>query len=1067
MRKHYKSRFPALNVQRRQEPVATDTIFSKTPAVDSGVTAAQLFIGKHSLVSDIYPLKSTSQFVNTLEDMIRARGAMSELISDYAQCEISNKVVDILRMYNISNWHSEPYHQHQNPAERRWCTIQAWTNTILNRTGAPKNCWLLCILHVCYLLNHISSAALDGHTPLYKLTGQKPDISALLLFHFYQRIFYSTLDKHFPDSEERAGYWVGVAENIGDALTFKILDAKTHKIINRSSVRPDTVHNPNKRAAIAFPSEDGESDFIPHKENLATPDLQEQYKDKTAKEQFKHVFSRSDEDPESSSHVKPMPEFDPSDLIGRTFLKPVNEKGNKYRARVADIIYEETDDHAKRINIMLEVGEEKSQEIISYNKLLDFIEQDDFANDLSNDGLFQYRDIIGHQGPLQPTDPDYKGSTYNVQVEWETGEISYVPLNLIGTDDPVTCAAYAKKKGLLNTPGWKKFKRYAKTEKRLIRAMKQNKLRQARHSVKYMFGYQIPRNWEEALYLDKKNGNSKWFDARQLEVDQLHEYNTFIDKGIAQKDKKGSILNAPEGFHKINVQVVYAVKHDGRHKVRIVAGGHLTPDPVESVYSGVVSHKSLRLVVFLSQLNRLQLWGADVGNAYLEAYTREKVYIVAGKIFGDLEGHILIISKALYGLKTSGKMWHERFADILKNLGFHQSRADPCVWLRQLKDKSGYEYIAVYVDDLAMASPRPENIVHDLETKYHLKLKGVGKLEYHLGCDYYHDKDGNMVYSPQKYINKMEDSYKIMFGEKPPNKHKTPLDKNDHPEVDTSEFLNDDGIDKYMTLIGQLQWLISLGRFDTMVQIITMSRFRLAPRIGHLNRVKRIIGYVVKTKNYGIRVRTEEPDVSGLPDLNYDWTNTVYGDIKEEIPKDIPEPLGKPVVLTTYLDANLLHCLATGRALSSVLHVVNGTPFEWFSKRQQTVETATYGSEFVVARTAVEQILEHRQLLRYLGVPIKGPTHMFGDNRAVVTSATVPHSVLSRRMLLLAYHKVRENMAAKIVTFHWVDGHLNFSDIMSKHWEWAAVGHHIVNIFERQGKLVIIPISALSPMKGE
>ena len=84
-----------------------------------------------------------------------------------------------------------------------------------------------------------------------------------------------------------------------------------------------------------------------------------------------------------------------------------------------------------------------------------------------------------------------------------------------------------------------------------------------------------------------------------------------------------------------------------------------------------------------------------------------------------------------------------------------------------------------------------------------------------------------------------------MFGEKPPNKHKTPLDKNDHPEVDTSELLNDDGIDKYMTLIGQLQWLISLGRFDTMVQIITMSRFRLAPRIGHLNRVKRIIGYVV------------------------------------------------------------------------------------------------------------------------------------------------------------------------------------------------------------------------------
>ena len=131
------------------------------------------------------------------------------------------------------------------------------------------------------------------------------------------------------------------------------------------------------------------------------------------------------------------------------------------------------------------------------------------------------------------------------------------------------------------------------------------------------------------------------------------------------------------------------------------------------------------------------------------------------------------------------------------------------------------------------------------------------------------------------------------------------------------------------------------------------------------------------------------------------------------------------------------------------------------------METATYGSEFVVARTAIEQNLEHHQLLLYMGVPITGPTHMFGDNRAVVTSATVPRSVLTRRMLLLAYHKTRENIAAGITTFHWIEGSLNFADIMSKHWEWAAVGHHLLALFERQGKLNIIPCSAISPMKGE
>ena len=99
---------------------------------------------------------------------------------------------------------------------------------------------------------------------------------------------------------------------------------------------------------------------------------------------------------------------------------------------------------------------------------------------------------------------------------------------------------------------------------------------------------------------------------------------------------------------------VFDVKHDGRHKSRLVAGGHLTDTPVDSVYSGVVSLRSLRLVLFLAELNKLQVWGADIGNAYLEAKTKKKVYAIGDAGFGDLNGHTLVIDKALYGLKSSG-----------------------------------------------------------------------------------------------------------------------------------------------------------------------------------------------------------------------------------------------------------------------------------------------------------------------------------------------------------------------------------------------------------------------------
>ena len=103
MKKHLKSRNPALNIPRRHEAVATDTVFSDTPAVDSGVKQAQVFVGRDTLVADAYPMKSRKQFVNTLEDNIRRQGAMDKLLSDSAKTEISNKVMDILRAYHISN----------------------------------------------------------------------------------------------------------------------------------------------------------------------------------------------------------------------------------------------------------------------------------------------------------------------------------------------------------------------------------------------------------------------------------------------------------------------------------------------------------------------------------------------------------------------------------------------------------------------------------------------------------------------------------------------------------------------------------------------------------------------------------------------------------------------------------------------------------------------------------------------------------------------------------------------------------------------------------------------------
>ena len=141
----------------------------------------------------------------------------------------------------------------------------------------------------------------------------------------------------------------------------------------------------------------------------------------------------------------------------------------------------------------------------------------------------------------------------------------------------------------------------------------------------------------------------------------------------------------------------------------------------------------------------------------------------------------------------------------------------------------------------------------------------------------------------------------------------------------------------------------TLGRLDLHAQVATMSRFRAAPRQGHMDRLKRIYAYVIRTKDYAVRFRTDQPD---LPDQDFDWTYSVYGDVHELLPDDMPEPLGKAVVTTTTMDANLNHCFATGKSLTGCLHFVNKTPVDWYSKKQATVETATYASELVAAKTA-------------------------------------------------------------------------------------------------------------------
>ena len=277
--------------------------------------------------------------------------------------------------------------------------------------------------------------------------------------------------------------------------------------------------------------------------------------------------------------------------------------------------------------------------------------------------------------------------------------------------------------------GWNRANDYVSNGRavRILRRILKSNRKRLHSGTKYRFGVAIPRNTKQAYLFDEQNGNTLWADAIKEEMDKILAFETFEFLPAGTK---------PDNHQRIPLHMCFAVKWDGRHKARLVAGGHHTLPGDTDAYANVVSNESVRIGMFLATLNNLDVLVGDVGNAYLHANTNEKVYSVAGPEFGEHQGKTIRIVKSLYGLRTSHIRWRNFLNNDLRAMNFTPSKVDADLWYRDAGDH--YEYIAVYVDDIMVFSRRAAAIMEEIQEKY--KMKGVGKPEIYLGGNIgYHD----------------------------------------------------------------------------------------------------------------------------------------------------------------------------------------------------------------------------------------------------------------------------------------------------------------------------------------
>jgi hypothetical protein len=468
----------------------------------------------------------------------------------------------------------------------------------------------------------------------------------------------------------------------------------------------------------------------------------------------------------------------------------------------------------------------------------------------------------------------------------------------------------------------------------------------------------------------------------------------------------------------------------------------MTDPPPTLTYSSVVSRDSVRIAFMLAALNDVDLLAADIGNAYLNAPTRERVYTTAGLEFGaELQGQSVLIIRALYGLKSSGAAWRAHLAGTLQALGFTSSLADPDVWYRAATKSDGfqyYEYLLVYVDDLLVLSHTPVIIMKALEDFYRLK-DGFEKPKRYLGADVAEWRFGDDVkprwsLSSSQYVKEAIKNVEAELAKsnlRLPGKASTPMPLNYRPELDTSPLLTDEAVNYYQSQISILRWAVELGRIDIYIDTALLSQHLVHPRQGHLEAIYHIYSYLKKHERCTM-VFDDAPVIFGEADFPvFEWTD-FYGDVKESIPPNAPEPRGNPVQTTAFVDANHAGNQVTRRSHTGILIYCNSAPIVWYSKAQATVETSTFGSEFVALRIAVELIEALRYKLRMLGVPIEGPTNVLCDNKSVVTNSTEPSSVLKKKHNSICYHRVREAVAAQVIRIAHIPTGQNLADMFTK-----------------------------------
>lgn len=1084
---HRRYRVDHMNLHRKRlnSHFYVDHLSAKVKSLDGNSGAYLYTNGKFT---SVIPCSSRTEAGDTLRRFTEDVGIPNKLTADLAS-EMSGKHTEFVKRakdMHIEMSYAEKGRSNQNyAAEMEIGKVkERWKQTMV-RKNVPTRLWDRALVYHGEILSRMARGRF-GRTGIEELTGETPDISDWLDFDFYDLVWWLEDKKAGTVQEQiRLGRWLGIAHNVGSALCYWILTEAGH-IVARTSVQhvtrderleptlmakittfDETVKtrlddanfvNPEVPGVQFIDAEPLMGDGVAYGDGTKTPSNEEYG------ETQQELSERDDiEDSAYDKYIGAEVVLDTHDGKRRAVVKRrVTDEvtgvgvGSSHRNPLFDTReYElQFDDGTTDVyfanaiaeNIYSQVDTEGNQHLV-----IDEIDghRVDGTELKMSDGYVTSKN--GTRVPKKTT----RGWSFHCTVK--EGFDVWVRLKDLKDSDPVQLAEYAVANNIDREPAFIWWVPYTlKKRNRIIAKMSRKYWR-----TETKYGLEIPKTLKRALEIDQETGTDFWAKAIAKEMSRVKiAYEPKPD--ASPNDIRSGADKTFIGYQEISCHLVWDIKMDFTRKARWCANGATTVSPPSLTYSSVVSRDSVRLAFLAAELNNLDILAADVSNAYLNAPCREKIWFVAGPELNDLRGTVCVITRALYGLKSSGAAWRSMLMETITGPGlqFEPTIADPDVYRRRAIRTDGVEYwelLCVYVDDILCVSHNPQAIMDVLAMSYDLKEDSMGPPSIYLGAgvEKYQLDDGTMAWSvtSQQYVENAlltvdsllkQEGLELKAMKKSGN---TPLPHGYRPELEASAELGDNKASRYLQLIGILRWAVELGRIDIHLEVALMSQYNASPRVGHLEAVYHIFAYLSKHKKLRMvfdarRVAIDETAFAHTA-VPSDW-HDFYGELEEELPPKMPPSLGQSVRISCFVDANHAGNAVTRRSHTGILIFVQNTPIIWFSKKQNTVESSTFGSEFVALRVARDLIVALRYKLRMFGIPIDGPADVFCDNQGVVNNTTMPQSTLSKKHNAVNYHACREAACAGIWRIAKEDTETNLADLLTKtlshNRRWTLLG---------------------------